>query len=130
MICIIILIVFSVILIGFSVNYLIYRKIVADALRKFINPYLESQELKLKEFKFTGLFNNGDFSYEGVSPIFIPEMGKFITSTYVYVFALSRTGQVIRFTVKIHCRFLFIQEVFLRTGENKDDEIELPYIKI
>lgn len=127
MICIII---FLVILIGFSVNYLIYRKIAAGALRKFINPYLESQELKLKELKFTGLFNNGDFSYDDANPIFIPEMGKFVTSTFVYVFALSQTGQVIRFTVRIRSRFLFIQKVFLRTGKNKDDEIELPYVKI
>jgi len=120
----------SVVIVGFFINYLIYRKIVAGALRKFISPYFESQGLKLKEFKFTGLFNNGDFSYEGVHPTFIPEMGKFITSTYIYVFALSQTGQIIRFTAKIHCRFLFIQMVFLRSEKNKGEEIELPRIKI
>jgi len=126
----ILIIVFFVIIVGFSVNYLIYRKIVATALRRFINPYLESQELKLKEFKFTGLFNNGDFNYEGFEPSFIPEMGKFIISTYVYVFALSQTGQTIRFTVKIYSKFLFIQKVFLRSGKNKEKQVELPYIKI
>jgi len=130
MIYTIILIVIFVIVIGFSVNYLIYKRIVSRALRSFIKPYLESQQLKLTSTKFTGLFNNGDFDYGGITVTLVPEMGKFTLSTYIYVFTFSEDEKSIRFTAKIHCKFLFVRKVFLRTGKEKNEEIELPRVKI
>jgi len=115
-----------VIVVGFSVNYLIYRWIVGVARKKFIDPYLKSQALTTKETKFTGLFNNGDFDFEGIGLILVPEMGKFKISTYIYVFAAAENKQSIRFTAKIQVKFLFITDVFLKKG--KSEEIELPYV--
>jgi len=115
-----------VILVGFSVNYFIYCWIVGVARRKFIDPYLKSQALTTKETKFTGLFNNGDFDYEGIGSILVPEMGKFKLSTYIYVFAEAENKQSIRFTAKIQVKFLFITDVFLKKG--KSEEVELPYV--
>lgn len=120
-------IVIAAFIIGFLINYLIYRRIVAVTIRRFITPYLTSRALKLNETKFTGLFNNGDFNYEGAEFGFVPEMGKTKISTYIYVFAEAENRQTIRFTAKIQVRFLFIQSVFLK-GKNLK-EIELIDIK-
>jgi len=114
------LIITSVVITGFLINYLIYRRIVAIAIRRFIVPYLASRALKLNETRFTGLFNNGDFNYEGVEFSFIPEMGKTSVSTYIYVFADAENNQTIRFTAKIQVRFLFIRNVFLKGKELKE----------
>lgn len=116
----------SVVIVGFLINYLIYRRIVAVALRRFIAPYLTSQALKIKETQFTGLFNNGDFNDKDEGLRLVTEMGKFRISTYIYVFASVENGQTIRFTAKIKVRFLFIRKVFLKKG--KSEEIELTHV--
>ncbi|RQO79447.1 hypothetical protein DBR40_03585 [Pedobacter sp. KBW01] len=120
---IIVLIITSAVIIGFLINYLIYRRIVAVIVRRFLTPYLASRALKLNETRFTGLFNNGDFNDEGLGFNLVPEMGRFSISTYIYVFAGGENNQTIRFTAKIQVRFLFIRKVFLK-GKNLK-EIEL-----
>lgn len=124
---IIVLIITSAVIVGFLINYLIYRRIVAVTISRFITPYLASRTLKLNETRFTGLFNNGDFNDEGVGFSLVPEMGKFSISTYIYVFASTENNQPIRFTAKIQVRFLFIRKVFLK-GKNLK-EIELIAVK-
>ena len=116
----------SVVIVGFLINYLIYRRIVAVAVRRFIAPYLALQVLKIKETQFTGLFDSGDFNDKDIGLSLVPEMGKFSVSTYIYVFAGAENGQKIRFTAKIQVKFLFIRKVFLKKG--KSEEIELPHI--
>jgi len=116
----------SVAIVGFLINYLIYRRIVAVAVRRFIAPYLALQVLKIKETQFTGLFDSGDFNDKDIGLSLVPEMGKFSASTYIYVFAGAENGQKIRFTAKIQVRFLFIRKVFLKKG--KSEEIELPHV--
>lgn len=116
----------SVIIVGFLINYIIYRGIVAVALRRFIAPYLTSHALKTQKTQFTGLFINGDFYDTDAGLSLVPEMGKFSISTYIYVFASTENGQTIRFTAKIQVRFLLVRKVFLKKG--KSEEIELPHV--
>jgi len=124
---IIVLIVISVIIIGFLINYFIYRRIVEVAVTRFIAPYLASRSLKLNKTRFAGLFNNGDFNRKGAGFSFVPEIGKIGVSTYIYIFAAAENLQTICFTAKIQVRFLFITDVFLK--EEKSKEIELLHVE-
>ena len=93
-----------------SLNVLIYVSIVKKALRKYIKPILEEKNLSYVEYKWPGLFSDGDFNENDFIISIVNSYGSTSNSYYAYIY--YRTGnETKKTTVKIDTRFWVIKKV-------------------
>jgi hypothetical protein len=93
-----------------SVNVLMYISVVKKAIRKDIEPELKEKGLYYIEYKWPGLFSNGDFKEDNLPLKFMSKNGKASNSFYAYIYykAGSKTK---RTTVRIDTIFWSIDKI-------------------
>ncbi len=91
-------------------NIILVRIFISRAIKKFVKPKLESKGITYLNYKWTGLFNYGDFKNEKIT--FRPTMGGGSPwlSIYVFIFYLEQRTEK-RMTIKIDTFMFFITSV-------------------
>lgn len=91
-------------------NILMVRYIIRRAVKKFVVPVMENNDLSLVNYKWAGLFNFGDFKNETIELRPAMSGGNPFLSIYVYVYYKDSDINK-RLTIRIDTFFIFIRRV-------------------
>jgi hypothetical protein len=95
-----------------SINVLIYRSIVKNALKKYIEPKLKEKGLVFIDYKWPGFFSNGDFEDDTMALTIMNKNGNVYNSSYAYIYYKEEEGSETRkVTVRIGTIFWFINKI-------------------
>ena len=94
-----------------SLNVLMYRGIVKKALRKYIEPKLKERGLLFIDYKWPGLFSNGDFDDDTLTLTMMNKNGNVSNSTYAYIYYKGEENETKKITVRIDRKFWIIDKI-------------------
>jgi len=98
------------------INILIFKIIKQRAVKYYIKPFFDSENLEIINTKFVGFFDRGDFGKQRIVIRPVPVMGNIVNDTYFYVYT-QKANNIVRYTAKVSTVFLFIKKVELK-GNN------------
>ena len=91
-------------------NVLLYHIIVRRALKKYIKPKLKDNGFTFLNYKWPGLFSNGDFKNDKITLTVMSKNGSVVSSTYAYIY-YHKFNDTKKVTVRIGTTFLIIYKV-------------------
>lgn len=94
-------------------NILVFKIIKRRAIKYYIKPYFDDENLEIIDTEFTGIFNNGDFGRPEFVFRPVPKMGNIVSDMYIYVY-IQKVNNIVRYTAKIRTVFWFIKKVELK----------------
>jgi hypothetical protein len=97
------------------IQMLIYRALVRGALRTYIEPMLKEKGFLFIDYKWPGLFSDGDFDNEIFTLTVMNINGNASTSTYAYIF-YKDGNDTKKVTARIEATFWFIDKVLYSTA--------------
>jgi hypothetical protein len=93
-----------------ALNMLIYRIIIKNALKKYIEPKLKEKGLLFIDYKWPGLLSNGDFEDNNLTLKVMNKNGNVSNSTYAYIYYKELNGAK-KITVRVDTTFWIIDSV-------------------
>ena len=89
---------------------LTYRSIVTRAIRKYIEPKLNENNLQFIEYKWPGFLSTGDFKDDGIALTIMNKNGSVSNSSYAYIY-YKKGNEIKKVTVRIDTTFWSIDEI-------------------
>lgn len=93
-----------------ALNLFLYQMIVRKALRKYIRPKLKENNLTFINYKWPGLFSNGDFKDDKLALTVMGKNGSIVNSTYAYIY-YNKLNETKKVTARIDTTFFKICKV-------------------